>query len=108
VVLRARAAASEGDLARARDTVGELRGLAGPDATRLGEAEILLGELETQGGNRGRALAAYESAWRGFERLDALVQVAALANALHDEPRAIAARRTLCERNIREYCTSVP
>ncbi|MFO0024091.1 MAG: O-antigen ligase family protein [Deltaproteobacteria bacterium] len=108
VVLRARAAASEGDLARARDTVGELRGLAGPDATRLGEAEILLGELETQGGNRGRALAAYESAWRGFERLDALVQVAALANALHDEPRAIAARRTLCERNVREYCTSVP
>jgi tetratricopeptide (TPR) repeat protein len=108
VVLRARAHAALGDWAATRDTVGELRGLAGSDVARLADAEVLLGELESQGGHRGQALAAYEGAWRAFERLDALVEVARLARALDDEPRALAARRTLCERDVTEYCTPVP
>jgi tetratricopeptide (TPR) repeat protein len=108
VVLRARAHAALGDWAATRDTVGELRGLAGSDVARLGDAEVLLGELEARGGHRGQALAAYEDAWRAFERLDALVEVARLAAALDDEPRALAARRTLCERDVPEYCTEVP
>jgi tetratricopeptide (TPR) repeat protein len=108
VVLRARAHAALGDWLHTRDTVGELRGRAGSDVSRLGDAEVLLGELEAQGGHRGQALAAYEGAWRAFERLDALIEVARLARDLDDEPRAVAARRTLCERDVTEYCTPVP
>lgn len=108
VVVRARAWAAEGDWGEMRNVVGELRGLAGSDTRRLGDAEVLLGELEARAGHRGQALAAYEDAWRSFERLDALVQVAALAASLGDEARAAAARRTLCEHEVAAYCTPAP
>jgi tetratricopeptide (TPR) repeat protein len=108
VVLRARSAAAAGAWGDARETIGELRGLAGSDMARLGDAEVLLGELEASGGHRGQALAAYEDAWRSFERLDALEHVAALAASLGDDGRAAAARRTLCEHDATAYCTPAP
>ncbi len=108
VALRARAAAGARDWGATRDAVGELRGLAGSDVARLGDAEVLLGELESSGGHRGQALAAYEDAWRTFERLDALIEIARLSAALGDAPRAEAARRTLCEHDVAGYCTPAP
>jgi tetratricopeptide (TPR) repeat protein len=104
VVVRARALATAGDWGATREAIGELRGLAGSEVSRLADAEILLGELEAGGGHRGQALAAYEDAWRTFERLDALIHVERLSRELGDEGRAAAARRTLCEREVPEYC----
>jgi len=106
VEVRARAHAAAGDLGAMRDAVGELRGLAASDPAALGNADMVLAELERAAGNRGRALAAYEDAWRSFERLDALAQVAALAQDLGDEQRAAAARRVLCEHEVQAHCPS--
>lgn len=108
VAIRARAAAAARDWGATRDAIGELRGLAGSDVARLGDAEVLLGELESSGGHRGQALAAYEDAWRSFERLDALMEIARLSASLGDDARAAAAQRTLCEHDVASYCTPAP
>lgn len=104
VAVRARALARLGRWDEARDTIGELRGLSGARPERLAATDLLLGELERDGGHPGRALAAFEDAWRSFESLDALVQVARIATDLGDPERARAARRTLCERERTAYC----
>lgn len=106
VVARARIQASLQRWDDVRGTVGELRGLSGADPNRLGTADVLLGDLERNGGHSGRALAAYEDAWRSFERLDALERVAAIASELGDEERARAARSALCARERTAYCTA--
>ncbi len=103
-VLRARALATLQRWDAMRDAVGELRGLAGSSPARLGDVEVFLGGLERGAGHRGRALAAFESAWRSFERLDALVAVAQLSAELGDDERARGARRSLCERDRTDYC----
>ncbi|MCS6856629.1 MAG: hypothetical protein NZM37_02850, partial [Sandaracinaceae bacterium] len=104
VELRARIAAASGNWEAMRDAVSDLRGLAGSRVDRLAEADVLLGQMEAQGGNYGRALAAFESAWRSFERIDALVEVARLAERFGDKERLKAAEGTLCARGIQEYC----
>lgn len=106
VTLRARAAAGGGQWDGARNAIGELRGLAGSDVRRLGEAEMLLGQIELEGGHRGRALHAFEVAWRTYEREDALVSVAELAREMGDEERAAAALATLCARGQASACGS--
>ena len=102
--VRAEIEARDGAWEEARATVGEMRGLCGADVQRLGTTELFLASIELIGGHRGRALAAYEHAYRDFDRTEALPPIANLAAGLGNTARATEARRELCAMNIPDYC----
>jgi predicted Zn-dependent protease len=64
VVLRARAHAAAGNGGAMRQSIDELRGLSTESGEALGQTLHLLGQLEGQLGNHGRARSAFEEAFR--------------------------------------------
>lgn len=106
--VRAEIEAREGEWENARATVAEMRGIVGANAEMLGRTELFLASIELIGQHRGRALAAYEHAYRDFGRNEALPSIAQLAEGLGNPQRAAEARRLLCELGHAAYCDPEP
>jgi tetratricopeptide (TPR) repeat protein/O-antigen ligase len=82
-----------------RAAVAEIRGLAAGSVSRIAAADMLLGRLEQQLGNRGRAMRAFEAAHRIDPSSEALDQIANLASAMGDSRRAYQAWAEICRRD---------
>lgn len=95
----ARALAADGDEEGMRETLATLRGAAGSDRARAAGALVLLGSLERQLGNLGRATQAFEEANRIDPSSAGLAMVASVAEELGDLRRAYQARAELCRRS---------
>jgi tetratricopeptide (TPR) repeat protein len=92
----ARVATTAKDRPRMKEAMGLLRGWIGTDAEALDRAYRQEAMLESELGNLGAALAAYEEAYRVANRPEALLGVAQTAERLGDQRRALRAYADLC------------
>lgn len=95
--LAARTHAALGADTAMRESLARLRGTAGGQTAGLRDAWMLEGELETGLGNTGRALRAYEEAFRITGDIDALGMAASAAERLGDTKRAYQSYSRLCD-----------
>ena len=96
--MRARAEAKAGKEEAMRRTIDDLRALANGSGPKLAETMVLLGQLESDRGNSGHALHAFEEANRFDPNSAGLQHVASLSERLGDLRRAYQAYSVLCER----------
>jgi tetratricopeptide (TPR) repeat protein len=97
--LRARTQQRLGQEDGMRETIERLRGRSGGVPARVSAAFGLLGQLEEQSGNLGRALHAYEEARRIGDAHRYLDAVARVAERVGDRRRAFGAYSQMCSRN---------
>lgn len=97
IEMRARADAARGDAIQMRRAIDELRGLASGSRQGLASAMILLGKLETQLGNDGRAVEAYEEAFGFVPHVSTLEALAICAERLGNHEKAYQAYTRLVE-----------
>lgn len=81
-----------------REVITEVLGMAAGSPRRIAQAYVLLGQLERQLGNRGKALHAFEQAYRIDPESQALDALADVAAELGDARRAYQAYAELCRR----------
>ncbi len=97
VRMRARAEAARGNAEQMRASIDELRGLAGGSSHLLAAAMLLQANLESTLGNDGRAVAAYDEAYRFEADPQTLVALAAVAERLGNRSQALRTYIRLCE-----------
>ncbi|MBK8169291.1 MAG: O-antigen ligase family protein [Sandaracinaceae bacterium] len=97
VRLRARAEAGRGDAQHMRAAIDELRGLASGSRHELASVMILLAQLETQLGNDGQALAAYDEAFEFQPHISILEALAKSAERQGNREKAYQAYTQLVE-----------
>lgn len=102
----ARTQVASGDAEGMRETVEVLRGAASASPARAGAALVLLGDLERQLGNVGRAMRAFEEANRMYPACEGLARVAEISEALGDLRRAYQAHQELCRRGSPPACVA--
>jgi tetratricopeptide (TPR) repeat protein len=93
----ARLAAAAKDAAGVQAALEPLRGWSAGDGERLHSVYLLEGKLQTELGNYGAALKAYDEAYRLAEKPEALRAVASTAEHIGDLRRALSAYASLCE-----------
>jgi len=92
----ARVATTAKDRPRMKEAMDLLRGWVGTNAEELDRAYRHEALLESELGNLGAALTAYEEAYRVANRPEALLGVAQTAERLGDQRRALRAYSDLC------------